>query len=199
MEPCFNRIIHKKGGVITMSEQEQKLKEAKYFYNEMVSKFKDEFYDEFKFNLSAFLTATRSILQYTFEYANQNGKTSDYNNLVSNNHILRFFKEKRDLNIHTQSIKPVQQVTLDLHATIRVRESIRMIMTHPDGSIVERAYSEDDSTTNHSKVNGSSPKRTLQYMFSDWNGDEDIILLSSKYLDELAVFIEGAKNNGLIN
>jgi hypothetical protein len=177
-----------------LTKQELKLKEAEYFYNEMISKFENELYEPFNYNLSAFLTATRSILQYTYDDANKLGKLKDYNNLVSNNKILKFFKEKRDINIHTVPVKTIQQVNLDLYCTITIRESVKITVMDSDGNVQEeRNFGGSDDSNSRSSSQSSPLVRSLQYRFVDWPGEEDVIELSTKYLNELRKFIIKAK------
>lgn len=110
-----------------MLDQEQKLKEAEYFYDLMVDSFQKEMYDPFTYSLSAFLSAARSILQYTFDQAESNGRKKDYNKLITCRPILRYFKDKRDMNIHAKPVKPIQQVTLSIHWSLTVRLGRRFV------------------------------------------------------------------------
>ena len=78
--------------------EKEKIEEAKYFYDEMIKKHKDR--KIFCFNLSAFLSASRSILQYALEEAKtKNNGQNWFDNHIHSNPIFRFFKDKRDINI----------------------------------------------------------------------------------------------------
>lgn len=180
-----------------MSNQELKLREAEYFYNKMVGDFQNELFESFSFNLSAFLTASRSILQYTHDYAKSTRKLNQYDDLVTNNPILIFFKEKRDLNIHTVPVQPIQQVNIAMQFSINIRESIKITRTDSDGNIIDESEYEQPNTNTQNSHNNQT-KRTLLYKFTDWDGEEDILELSEKYLKELRKFIINAKNESLI-
>lgn len=84
--------------------KKQKISEAAYFYNKML-KVRDNA-DYFHYKLSAFLSATRSPLQYSHEEVSRSiqGKKW-YENKISNSPILRFFGDKRDFSIHKKAIR----------------------------------------------------------------------------------------------
>ncbi|MFW5795102.1 MAG: hypothetical protein ACOCV1_06420 [Bacillota bacterium] len=179
-------------------EEREKLKEAKYFFNKMKNSYIDDNFKEFKFNLSAFLSSARSILQYTYKKAKRKSMLAKYNNLVSGNPILSFFKDKRNLNIHEEPIKPTKQVNVDVIAKITVSESVTLKKYNKKGELIEtikNKTNEDNSKTNNES---SSPKTSIKYIFNDWSGNEDIIELSKKYINELNLFINDANNKGLL-
>ncbi|APB70965.1 hypothetical protein PPYC1_11590 [Paenibacillus polymyxa] len=193
-----------------MSDQEQKLKEAEYFYSLMVDSFEKELYDPFTYNMSAFLSAARSILQYTHDRAVKNNRGGDYNKLIAQKPILKYFKGKRNVNIHEEPVKPIQQVFLDLHSTltVRMKETVGIQVIGADGEILRDELSEPAEISNDSEVQVKAHLKkitpstgitsTLQYRFEDWTGDEDILEMSEQYLKNLREFIQGAILEGLI-
>ncbi|MGN7494875.1 hypothetical protein ACTHPF_27300 [Paenibacillus sp. SAF-054] len=186
-----------------MQDHEQKLDEAKYFYDLMVESYQKELFKQFTFQMSAFLTAARSIIQYTYEQATNLRRVNDYNKLIETRPILRYFKEKRDINIHAKPVKPIQQVNLDLHSTltIRTRESISIQVTEEDGSVSRDEKIEIPSTRypeQKKEIEETGLKRTLYYRFEDWQGNEDVLTLSKQYLDNLYTLINEAHSIGLI-
>src|ERR1051325_3352821 len=81
----------------------KKLQEARYFYTKMIDEQQNK--DKFLYNLSAFLSAARSVLQYAKEEVkNKPSGQNWYDNLMNSSRILKFFKDKRDLNIHEKPI-----------------------------------------------------------------------------------------------
>ena len=77
----------------------KKLNEAKYFLKRMIEETNQ--IDHFIFNLSAFLSSSRSILQYALEeLKTKQGGQKWYNQYMTNEAMFRFFKDKRDINIH---------------------------------------------------------------------------------------------------
>ncbi|MDQ7839356.1 MAG: hypothetical protein RDU59_12785 [Thermodesulfobacteriota bacterium] len=107
-----------------MHEQE-KLKEARYFARRMEASIDDP--EAFQYELSAFLSAARSVLQYALDEAKQkpNGQRW-YEAQVSGNAVLKFFKDKRDLNIHAEPVRPSRHIAVAITEHITISESIRI-------------------------------------------------------------------------
>lgn len=169
----------------------------------MVDSFQKEMYEPFNFHLSAFLSAARSIIQYTYERAELLRRLTDYNMLVSARPILRYFKGKRDINIHVKPVKSIQQVNIDVYSTItvRARDSVRIQMIEADGSI-SRDETYESPVSSHTEEEKATDVpgliRSLHYRFADWQGDEDVLELSKEYLDNLRTFVNDAHSTGLI-
>ena len=97
--------------------EKKKLEEAKYFYSKMIEE--QENRKNFEYNLSALLSSTRSILQYALCEAKEKPMGEHwYNTCISSIHILEFFKEKRDINIHEEPIQPIAHSKIGLADTI---------------------------------------------------------------------------------
>jgi hypothetical protein len=80
--------------------EEYKLNEAQYFLKRMRAERDNR--TAFRFELSAFLGATRSVLQYARKEAKgKPGGPGWYDRAVKAERLLAFFKDKRDTNIHT--------------------------------------------------------------------------------------------------
>jgi len=79
--------------------EQTKINEAKYFLGQMNIVVNDR--AVFNFNLSAFLAAARSALQYAHKEAiPQSGGQAWYDGQVAAKPIVKFFKDKRDISIH---------------------------------------------------------------------------------------------------
>lgn len=106
--------------------EDRKLAEAQYFYSHMLKE--EENREHFIFNLSAFLSAARSVLQYALEEVKTKpGGQRWYDGHISNSAVLRFFKTTRDYNIHERPIKPRQHTTINLKDAIHITTSISII------------------------------------------------------------------------
>lgn len=94
-------------------ELDAKLDEAEYFLSEMV-RCNDE-HRLVKFTLSAFLSASRSVLQYSNEQAIAKGAEGQtwYDQQVTGHPVVKFFRDERDVNIHSESVKPGQVLALE--------------------------------------------------------------------------------------
>lgn len=136
--------------------------------------------DEFSYFLSAFLTSARSILQYTFDHAGSVRRTSDYNKLVSKDPILTFFKDKRDINIHSTPIDLVKEVRIDVASFLIVRDP------------------NSNSTPKSIQIENHNPEISTTFKFEDWKGDENVLELSKLYVQRLETFITEAKSIDLI-
>ncbi len=171
--------------------ERDKLEEAKYFYDRMLEvQMNREF---FTYNLSAFLSASRSILQYAYnKIKNDSDKKQWYNNWISKSPVLKFFREKRNINIHEMPITPSKYYEVTLKETIYVSDSV--IISSGDKKI-----SSQNNKSLPSKKDDHTPNVKIMYKFSDWSGDEDVLTLCRIYLQELEKFIdEGIKKGFLL-
>ena len=83
--------------------ERHKLEEARYFLQRMRDE--HETPRHFRFELSAFLGAARSVLQYALEEAKgKAGGKRWYDQMVAQEPILTYFKDKRDANIHSAPV-----------------------------------------------------------------------------------------------
>jgi hypothetical protein len=112
----------------------KKLQEAKYFLTKMEETREDP--NSFVYNLSAFLSASRSVLQYVF---NETRKTANgnqwYQSFVKSSNTLKFFKDKRDVNIHEKPVSPPSNVQINITDSAQISESILIVVRDKDGNI----------------------------------------------------------------
>lgn len=167
--------------------EKQKLNEAKYFYSQMTNTFNDR--ETFTYNLSAFLSAARSVLQYACEEAKNKRKQSWYDNLISKSDIFAFFKDKRDVNIHFVPIQPIKNTSVTITANIGLSSSVTVIHRDASGNIKYQSPPEAPTSKNK-PVPKQAPEIKERYLFSDWAGSEDIMELCKKYIDELEAFVK---------
>lgn len=180
-----------------MNETE-KIEEARYFYSQMLASEGDRF--AFRNNVSAFLTAARSVLQFALEEAKTrlNGQAW-YERQVTGKQIVSFFKDRRDFNIHREPLK----VRKDVQVTIEEGFQLHMSV----GAVVVRAGAEEPaeapaaSITKEVKADIPQPPKvsvTETYRFFEWNGPEDLRTLCRQYLSELEkIVIDGQKQGFL--
>ena len=153
--------------------------------------------EEFHFELSAFLSSARSVLQYANEEARtkQNG-TSWYVNYVTGHSVLKFFKDKRDINIHAEPVKTHKHMEVTDYIDFQISESVHIEVTKEDGTKEVR-----ESTDKPPKKAGKHLKTTYKesYFFTDWSGHENVIELCDKYVDELEKFIKDGCIKGILS
>lgn len=175
--------------------EREKLNEATYFLRRMEASINSP--DAFQYELSAFLSAARSVLQYALEEAKQkpNGQRW-YETQVSGNTVLKFFKDKRDLNIHTKPVSPSRHISVSDTAHVSISESVRIEITREDGTKEIREFKEEPPKANPIE---SSTEVKIRYVLSDWAGPEDAIQLSRQYLTALEAFVNAGTGLGLIS
>lgn len=99
----------------------RKLAEAGYFLGQMQAN--EEFDEPFRYNLSAFLTAARSVLQFAQKEVEGAPGQSWYEGLMQKD-LLRYMKGVRDDNIHAKSV--------DLGITFR--EELTLVVGDVEGA-----------------------------------------------------------------
>ncbi len=77
--------------------ERKKFREAEYFYSKMIEG--QGHRENFTYNLSAFLSSARSVLQYALnEVKAKTGGKKWYDDRISASAVMKFFKDKRDIN-----------------------------------------------------------------------------------------------------
>jgi len=174
--------------------ERKKLTEAKYFYSRMVEEQRNR--DNFSHNLSAFLSSSRSVLQYAFSEVEKNNDGQKwYESHMSANSILRFFKDKRDINIHAKPVSPIAKYDATLKETLGISDAVSVILRDKNGNIKKQHSSESQSKSESTKDQAIIQ---VNYEFDDWNGNEDVLALCQKYLQELERLIEDGVSKGFI-
>lgn len=176
-----------------MNEQ-RKLDEATFFLTKMREVADNPV--EFEHYLSAFLSASRSVLQYALEEAKtKSGGQRWYDAQVSGDAALWFFKDKRDVNIHVRPLGVMHEVTLTEKVTLNISESLRIESHGSDGrlEVLETHIAPEAITSQRSE---STVK--VKFTFPDWAGDHDVVSVCHDYLDKLTVFVGNAMGAGMI-
>ncbi|MEE9214963.1 MAG: hypothetical protein V3U54_09265 [Thermodesulfobacteriota bacterium] len=178
-----------------MSRKQKKISEAAYCYNKMLTVRNNAEY--FHYELSAFLSAVRSPLQYAYEEVKGTTKQKWYDNKISNSPILKFFKDKRDINIHERPIQANQHLDLRAFEPICISDAVDVAIRRPDGSVVKRDV-KPESTPVISK-DPIPATLVIGYKFSDWQGPEDVFSLCKQYLNEVKEFIKEGIQKGFLS
>lgn len=171
----------------------KKIREAKYFYSRMIEERRNR--DNFTYNLSAFLSCARSVLQYALEEARTKTRGQQwYDNYVSARTILKFFKDKRDINVHTEPIRPLAHYNLRITETLHLSESLSITVRDKDGNIKQQ-YTSDEPKPRKPEAQSNLE---IQYKFDDWPGSEDILTLCKMYIQELEDIVKDGIQKGFI-
>jgi len=175
--------------------ENKKIQEAEYFVSMMSETIDERQY--FNFNLSAFLSAARSVLQYALkESATKPDGKSWYDSAVQRRPVVRFFKDKRDVNIHTEPIKPTAEIHVEITGTISLSDEVSVSITDKNGNISGQEIEPRSEPTR--KIESDEPTVNYRYVFRDWSGNEDVVDLSRQYISELKGIVSDGVTRGFI-
>jgi len=162
--------------------ERKKFREAEYFYSKMIEE--QERREKFTYSLSAFLSSARSVLQYTLKEAKtKSGGGQWYDNLILTSPVLKFFKDKRDINIHTEPIQPLAHYKSEFSVNIHLSASVSVTVMDKDGNIKEQYSSgEPEPIPKDLEI---PEVMEIKYKFDDWVGSEDVLTLCKMYIQEL--------------
>jgi len=183
------------GTIKFMSKKQKKISEAAYFYSKMLTVRNNAEY--FHYELSAFLSAARSPLQYTYDEVKGTTNQGWYDNKIINSPILQFFKDKRDINVHVEPIQTNQNLDLKAFDPVYVSDAVDVAILRQDGSVVERDVKPESTPIKSSELGTAT--LVMRYDFSDWTGQEDVFSLCKNYLDEVKKFVEEGIQKGFIS
>lgn len=179
-----------------MNERE-KLKEAEYFLGRMLELQGD--HEALKYNLSAFLSASRSVFQYAHKETklgrNPAAKPEAqewYERTVTSSEVLKFFTGIRNINIHDSPVEISFSVHITITEVLRVTESVIVVLNG------KKLPATSNEPLAEGKSKGSPPVTSSKATFPDWPGAEDVNQLCKKYLDETKKFVEDGISKGYL-
>jgi broad specificity phosphatase PhoE len=149
-----------------------KLGEARYFLDRMVAERGN--HSAVSHELSAFLAAARSVLQYALDEAKATSGGQQWYDQAVADPLLRFFKGKRNATIHREPVRPLRKLSTRQAGFITVGEDEdEMMIPYPHEQTVEH------------------------YEFQDRPG-EDVYDLSRRCLELLETFVDDGVAHGWI-
>jgi hypothetical protein len=174
-----------------MSNTREKLEEAKYFLEQMQVCVEDS--KKFAFNLSAFLSAARSvtfIMQSEFKSSPEFSHWyKDKQKEMNNDEDFRFFNNLRVATIHQKTVVPHKKTEIDISASITISYIIKVI--DKEGNVISERTSEPKKT--------DSPKETEVTVKHSWyfeeRPNEELLGLCDKYIQKIEKWLRNAKNN----
>ena len=166
-----------------------KLGEADFFY-ERLRRVEDS-PRIYSYYLSAFLSASRSVLQYAHaEACDLPGGLAWYEAEMANSPLLKYLRDKRDVNIHAGPVIPF--------VTIATSDS----GSFAEASLLEESQSDGSLSSKHTPSEGPSTPQVTRAMFThvfgDWPGNETVTELCARYLDELYALAARGTEKGFI-
>jgi hypothetical protein len=170
--------------------EDAKLQEARYFLRRMDEEIADP--EIFRYHVSAFLSAARSVCQYACKEASASGSGAKwYQAYVTGNHLLSFFKTERDLNIHTRPVALGGNVDVYAADSARLSDQATATTFDAQGELTQTASSlpEDPDPV------GEPPLHLVfRYEFADCHDPDEVPLLCRRYLATVeALVVEGRR------
>lgn len=165
-----------------MTNTRIKLEEARYFLFRMIEEVANR--EPFKYNLSAFLAAGRSVtLIMQKEFSETPEFTKWYERKQSqmdNDTLLQLMNRKRVMTIHQKPIKPYGHIDVVTKSTVAINEHVVAVLTNKNGT-VERIE--------HKQAPPSPPAKEKTEVKYRWFfvdiPDQDIITLLQEYIAKL--------------
>jgi hypothetical protein len=171
-----------------------KLDEAKHFLTGIIAAVDDP--TSFRFELSAFLSAARSVLQYACKEAKTKaGGHAWFANHASNSPVLKFFKDKRDINIHAQPIVPAATINVAASDVIQFSEGVLLHVFDSEGNLISQRASGSGAPP---PIPSPLPSTLRVYHFPDWTGQEDVLQLCHDYVTALETVVNDGRSQGFI-
>ena len=174
--------------------EQAKLNEAAYFYSRMLSETDNR--ENLLFDLSAFLSAAHSVLQYSLKEATTKpGGQRWYDGQITASRVLSFFKDKRDVNVHVQPIQVNQHTSIELTDVIRVSETVHIQKFDETGKLIGESFWNHLNSYHHEKFH---QKSVINSLFRTWHGNEDVLQLCDSYLKELHRVVTDGQNKAFL-
>jgi hypothetical protein len=148
-----------------MAYEADKLLEARHFLGRMRAAEADRDESVFCHELSAFLSASRSVLQYALEEARRHGKQPWYDCAVSGDAAISFLKDQRDLSVHArpvavmsvESVAPGPSVGSDASSTAKVEFWLDWPGTENAVALCERYWATLSAIVEDGRAHGILP------------------------------------------
>jgi hypothetical protein len=152
--------------------ERSKLTEARHFLERMRAETGNP--STFTRELSAFMAAARSVLQYALKEAKLKTGGQQWYDQAAAHPLFRFFKDQRDVNIHRKPVDLTRKWTAESASLLNIgHDDDEFLIPYPHTRTVEH------------------------YEFQDWPG-EDVIDLSLRYCDLLDALVEDGVAKGWI-
>lgn len=178
--------------------EDHKIEEAQYFLAKLANPELE--LREFSFELSAFLTAARSALQYALEEARPKpGGQAWYDGQVVASPAVRYFKDKRDVSVHVTPVIPTRTFHVKIEERVVLGDSVSVEVRRPDGTLVHDPPQEAATEQMPREITRASSSSSVIYHFSDWPGTEDVVTLCSSYLQQVLSIILDGRSHGLLS
>jgi hypothetical protein len=172
-----------------------KLSEAGYFLERMAEAEARGDRVALKNCLSAFLSASRSVLQYAHVEAAAKSQLPWYEKAVVADSCIAFLRDERNTNIHERPAAPVEVTSVEQGGRLGFAGALDAVVRNRDGALKEaRALS---STTASPGVEAATTV-TSEFFFLNWAGAETAVALCRRYLRALEAVVKDGRARGIL-
>jgi hypothetical protein len=149
-------------------DTQQKYNEAEYFLGMM--KENDEDRQRFKYNLSAFLSAARSV---TFVLQKESSKNPEFKEWYSKKQkwmkgdaVFKFFVGKRNYVLKERLIDPQAEISTTVEVTCVASISVEVVVRDAEGNLKDYEYSEPPARPKHASNPNSREETKYKWFFA---------------------------------
>ena len=183
-----------------MNERE-KLAEAEWFLVRLRNTKFDESgrFDRtaFEYLLSAFLSASRAVLQRAHKEAiTKTGGQHRNDAPIEQRPVVEFLRGERNRSIHEAQIVPKAHATIQAPGTIVGTAEGGLRLLDDDGNVLQEVRPQPGGGS--VSLEGK-PDVITHYSFAGWDGPEDVVTLGRQYLNELVVILADGQNRGFLS
>ncbi len=176
--------------------EKEKLEQAKQFLSQMEKEKENR--KKFQNNLSAFLSSARSAVAYARKEAKSKPKGQEwYDKIIGGSQILKFFRDKRDKDIHDEPVIPIAHHKLGLNVVSNTKAALQITVISKGGKI-EKIPSAETAPGPKTNMPETPVDYETKYKFDDWQGSEDVLDLCQKCVQELENVINAGVAKGFI-
>lgn len=181
-------------------ETEDKLNEAEYFLEMIETNQNDT--QKFKYNFSAFLSASRSVTFYLQKELKKNSNFDQWYTQIQEkmgkDPLLKFFKDTRNFVIHEKTKPTKRLIEVKIHEGILLKDNISIKIELENGETLDLGTGhEANNLPKTSVIKGGFKKTvvdtTVTYFFEEFP-ETDVLSLCREYLTKLSEIIREAKS-----
>jgi hypothetical protein len=186
-----------------IDECEQKFREAAFFLGMMKSATNDQ--NALPYYYSAFLSASRSVLEHSLAAFTKQGKQAKYDKYIASPYAesIRFFESRRDSVVDRKPVEP--NLPYPAETTLQLLTSGTIPLTYVYRGEAGQAEETATPASEAAERALSQPNRrpsgwthgTTRFCLADRPKD-DLIDLSVAYLNELLGFLTWARREGVV-
>jgi hypothetical protein len=174
--------------------EQHKLDEAGHFLGGMTRSAEDP--KAFQFELSAFLSSARSVMQFALEEAKTKaGGQAWFDAHAIGNPVLSFFKDKRNVNIHQRPVAAPATINVAVTDAVQISEAVSIRDFDEDGKLVSERGT---GSRTPAPLVSPPPSVSRVYNFPDWSGREDVLQLCRNYITALEAVVNDGHSQGFL-